>query len=103
MMYYYYIIMQTAIYPVRTQISLSDDLKKLIAVRGNRLNESLSEYLRKAAIIRMALEDMEVSDLKAVAESVVGGVSHRDSGWRNIKNISVWQRQERRHENRHRS
>lgn len=101
-MYYDYIIMQTAIYPVRTQISLSDDLKKLIAVRGNRLNESLSEYLRKAAIIRMALEDMETGDLKTVAQSVVGGVSRRDSGWRSVKDISVWQRQERRHEDQHR-
>lgn len=94
--------MNTAIYPVRTQISLSDDLKKLIAVRGNRLNESLSEYLRKAAIIRMALEDMETGDLKAVAQSVVGGVSRRDSGWRSTKDISAWQRQERRHEDQHR-
>lgn len=95
--------MNTAIYPVRTQISLSDDLKKLIAGRGQRLNESLSEYLRKAAVIRMALEDMEANDLKTVAQSVVGGVSRRDSGWRSIKDISAWQQQERRHEDRHRS
>lgn len=94
--------MNTAIYPVRTQISLSDDLKKLIARRGQRLNESLSEYLRKAAVIRMALEDMEVSDLKTIAKSVIGSVPRQDSGWRNIKDISAWQRQERRHENRHR-
>lgn len=94
--------MQTAIYPTRTQISLSDDLKKLIAGRSDRLNESLSEYLRKAAIIRMALEDMEANDLKTVAKSVVGSISRQDSGWRGIKDISAWQRQERRNENRHR-
>lgn len=94
--------MNTAIYPVRTQISLSDDLKKLIARRGQRLNESLSEYLRKAAVIRMALEDIEVNDLKTIAKSVIGSVPRQDSGWRSVKDISSWQRQERRYENRHR-
>lgn len=101
-MYYDYIIMQTAIYPSRTQISLSPDLKRLIGARGDRLNESLSKYLRKAAVIRMALEDMETNDLKMIAKSVVDSVQRKDSGWQNIKDISAWQQQERRDEDRHR-
>lgn len=94
--------MNTAIYPIRTQISLSPGLKKLIGARGDRFNESLSEYLRKAALIRMALEDTEANDLKMIANSIVGSVSRQDSGWRNVKNISTWQRQERHDEDQHR-
>ncbi len=102
-MYYYYIIMNTAPYPVRTQISLSPDLKRLIETSGARLKESLSGYLRQAAILRLMLEDIEKNDLKMVAETVVGSVAKSRSGWKQIKNVSIWQRQERQNENRHRS
>jgi len=102
-MYYYYIIMNTAIYPTRTQISLSPDLKRLIEASGARLKESLSGYLRRAAILRMMLEDREKNDLEMVARTVVGSITKSKSGWSRIKNISSWQRQERRNEDRHRT
>lgn len=95
--------MKTITTPLRTQISLSPALKKLIVERGSALDESMSEYLRRAAIIRMALEENEASDLKLIADAVVGKVSPKDSGWKDIKDIAAWQRENRKHENLHRS
>lgn len=94
--------MNTAIYPIRTQISLSPELKKLIEMRGAVLNEGLSEYLRRAAILRMAVEDVERNDLKLIAQTVVGSVPKSKSGWKNVKNIGEWQRKLRKNEDRHR-
>ena len=95
--------MKTAIYPNRTQISLSNELKSLIEARGNLSNESLSGYLRKSALIRMALEDNEIQENALIAEAVVGKVDITKSGWSKIKNVSSWQRKERGHEESHRS
>lgn len=95
--------MNTAIYPTRTQISLSPELKKLIEMRGAVLNEGLSEYLRRAAILRMAVEDVAANDLKLIAKAVVGSIPRGKSGWKNINNISDWQRTERRNEDFHRA
>ena len=94
--------MNTAIYPIRTQISLSPELKKLIETRGAVLNEGLSEYLRRAAVLRMAVEDVERNDLKLIAQTVVGSIPKSKSGWKNVKNISEWQRKLRKDEDRHR-
>ena len=94
--------MNTAIYPIRTQISLSPELRKLIEMRGAVLNEGLSEYLRRAAVLRMAVEDMERNDLKLIAQTVIGSVPKSKSGWKNVKNIGEWQRQLRKNEDRHR-
>lgn len=63
----------------------------------------MSEYLRRAAIIRMALEENEASDLKLIADAVVGKVSPKDSGWKDIKDIAAWQRETRKRENLHRA
>lgn len=94
--------MQMAIYPIRTQISLSSELKKLIEMRGAVLNEGLSEYLRRAAVLRMAVDDVERNDLKLIAKTVIGGVSKSKSGWKNVKNIGEWQRRLRKDEDQHR-
>lgn len=94
--------MNTAIYPVRTQISLSPELKKLIEMRGAVLNEGLSEYLRRAAVLRMAVDDIARNDLKLIAETVVGSVSKSKSGWKNVRNIGKWQRKLRKDEDQHR-
>lgn len=94
--------MNTAIYPTRTQISLSPALKKLVETRSTISNESLSEYLRRAAVLRMAIEDVERNDLKLIAQTVIGSVPKSKSGWKNVKNIGEWQRKLRKDEDRHR-
>ena len=93
--------MKPAIHTNRTQISLSPTLLALIKSRGKQFQESLSEYLRKAALIRMAIEDTETNNLEFIAESVVGKVSKSKSGWKNVKDISKWQSQQRAHEDKH--
>lgn len=95
--------MRQKTYPKRTQISLSLELKRLIEAHGAAVAESLSEYLRKAAMLRMALEDVEKDDLKRVAMTVVGSVPKQRGGWSREKSASLWQRHTRRDENRHRS
>ena len=95
--------MKKTTYPLRTQISLSLQLRNLIDAQRVTLGESLSEYLRKAAILRMIAEDIEKKDLDLVAGAVVGKVAKSKSGWKKVKNIVEWQKKERKHENKHRS
>lgn len=95
--------MKQAIYSSRTQISLSPELKKLIESEGQLLKESLSEYLRKAAILRMVLDANKAKQLELVAEAVVGKVARNKSGWKDIKNISLWQSNLRKDESKHRA
>lgn len=94
--------MKTATTPVRTQISLSSGLKKLIEAKEAVTGEGLSAYLRKAALIRMMLEETERDDLKRVADAVVGAITPQRSGWKNEQDIAAWQRNERQYEDRHR-
>lgn len=94
--------MKTATYSKRTQISLSPQLKAIIESEGTLLKESLSEYLRKAAILRLLLQEIEKDKLTLVAESVIGKTPKNKGGWKNIKNIVNWQRKQRQNENRHR-
>ena len=102
MMYYYY-IMNKEKYAVRTQISLSPELKNLIEKESGLLNEGLSEYLRKSAILRMALKIRQENELAVVAEAVVGKVKKNKGGWKDVKDVKEWQRSQRRHEDTHRS
>lgn len=94
--------MKTATTPIRTQISLSPALKQLIEAKEAVTGESLSKYLRKAALIRMLLEETERDDLKLVADAVVGTVRLQNSGWKDEQDIAAWQRRERKNEDRHR-
>lgn len=94
--------MKPATTPIRTQISLSLALKQLIEAKEAVTGEGLSKYFRKAALIRLVLEETEQADLKLVADAVVGSVSLQNSGWKNERDIAEWQRKERRHEDRHR-
>ena len=95
--------MKTAIHTKRTQISLSPKLKTLIQNQGSLYGESLSEYLRKAALLRLALEESYQKELELVAKAVVGSVPKEKSGWSKVKNIGKWQREERKNEETHRS
>ncbi|MBP9818256.1 hypothetical protein KBC75_05950 [Candidatus Shapirobacteria bacterium] len=94
--------MKTASYPNRTQISLSPEMKRVIEEEGVRLGEGLSEYLRKAALMRMAVEYDRKNDLKTIANLIVGSVPASKSGWKGV-NLIKWQRSERRGEDEHRS
>lgn len=78
---------------VRTQITLTEKIKGLIEDVATARGESLSEYLRKAALIRLLLEDKEKGDLEKLAERVVGSVnlnSHPE--WKTRSKVQKWVR-----------
>ncbi|EKD95525.1 MAG: hypothetical protein ACD_24C00459G0005 [uncultured bacterium] len=83
-------------YHLRTQISLSSKLRDAIDARRIYKKESLSEYIRKAIEIRIASENKSHRDLKALAERVIAKIPKEKSGWKNVKDISDWQRKLRR-------
>jgi metal-responsive CopG/Arc/MetJ family transcriptional regulator len=76
---------------VRTQITLTDTLKSHIEDISKQRGESLSEYLRKAAIIRLLLERQEQEDLEKLAKRVVGSISLKDHPeWSSKKKVYNW-------------
>lgn len=58
----------------RTQICLSDDLRRRIDGDRREPKESLAEYLRKAAEERLARRKKEKADLKELADQVIGSL-----------------------------
>ena len=79
---------------VRTQISLTRSIKRAIEVKGKLLGESLSEYLRKAAVIRLLSEEEEDRELAAVANNFVGAGKWKKShpNWKNKKAVDLWRK-----------
>ncbi len=78
---------------VRTQITLTDQLKYHVEQMASQRGESLSEYLRKAAIIRLLLEKQEQEDLKKLANRVVGSIKiNNHPNWNSKEEIYRWSR-----------
>lgn len=82
---------------IRTQISLTRAIKKAVEVKARLLGESLSGYLRKAALIRLASEEEEEKELKALARNFVGGSSWDKNhiNWTTKKSVKKWNRKVR--------
>ncbi len=74
----------------RTQIYLPKDLRQAIDRDRHEQNESLADYLRKAAEERLARRKKQKADLKKLAEEFTSGVKR--SGWEGI-NVLKWQRE----------
>ncbi len=79
---------------VRTQISLTWAIKRAVEAKGRLLGESLSEYLRKAAVIRLLSEEEEARELSAVANNFVGAGKWKatHSHWRNKGAVEAWRK-----------
>lgn len=76
---------------VRTQITLTSTLKRLIEKQIGLKGESLSEYLRRAAIIRLILDQDEKEDLKTLADKVIGSVKLKDHPeWTSKNKLQKW-------------
>ena len=76
---------------VRTQITLTEQLKILVEGIAQEKGESLSEYLRKAAIIRLLVEETEKENLVDLAKKVIGSInldSHPE--WKSRSSIQRW-------------
>lgn len=79
---------------VRTQISLTHAIKRAIEAKGRLLGESLSEYLRKAAVIRLLSEEEEARELSAVANNFVGAGTWKKThpNWKNKTAVEAWRK-----------
>lgn len=98
-MSYDYIIMKTITSlhqndtPVRTQITLTKRIKKLLEENARKQNESLAEYLRKAALLRWLVEHDEQKHRERIAELAVGSIDLRKHPvWRSKKAVYNWSR-----------
>lgn len=60
---------------IRTQISLIPEIKKAIEAKKRLTGETLSAYLRKAALIHLVAEEEEKKELENLAKAVIGCVS----------------------------
>lgn len=89
-MYYHYIIMQTST-TIRTQISLTPEIKRAIEAKKRLTGESISEYLRKAALIRLMAEEEEDKDLKRLTQALIGSVSLKNHPeWNTKRKVQKW-------------
>ena len=79
---------------VRTQISLTREIKRAIEAKGRLLGESLSEYLRKSAAIRLLAEEEEEKELEALANNFVraGTWKKNHPHWKNKASVKRWGR-----------
>ena len=78
---------------VRTQITLTKKIKQIIEKEASKKGESLSEYLRKAGLLRVIVEREEEKDMKKLAQQIVGSVDlKKHPEWRNKKKITKWLR-----------
>lgn len=78
---------------IRTQITLTKKIKSLIEEHARRQNESLSEYLRKAALIRLQLERNEREEREKVADQVIGSIDMtKHPEWSSERKIYEWSR-----------
>lgn len=77
---------------IRTQISLTSPLKKTLEAKRRLLGESLSEYLRKAAVLRILAEEEEEAELKVLASVFVRPRpwSAKHPNWKDLKAVKKW-------------
>lgn len=79
---------------VRTQITLTTNLKKMIEEQAKKDKISLSEYLRQAAVLSLALEKRKKTDLLALADRVIGSVNLKNNpNWSSMARLKNWSRQ----------
>lgn len=78
---------------IRTQITLTSKIKELVEKEARKKQESLSEYLRKAALLRWLLESEEKESLQDVAQKVIGSVKLKlHPEWKSKRKLNKWLR-----------
>lgn len=84
---------------VRTQITLTEKLKALVEKDALAKGESLSEYLRKAAIERLKSEEDDKKSREKLANEVIGSIDLKNHPvWKTKKGIYKWVRKLREEE-----
>jgi len=98
MMYYHYIMNQLITLlddseTVRTQITLTRKLKRLIEEKARQANQSLSEYLRRGAWLSLLLEEKESEELNRLADQAIGSVDlNKHPEWQTPPKVKKWVR-----------
>lgn len=78
---------------VRTQITLTEQLKILVEGIAQEKGESLSEYLRKAAMVRLLVEEDKKQDLEKIALRAVGSLDlKKHPEWNTQEKVYNWVR-----------
>lgn len=78
---------------VRTQVVLTMALKRLIETKKRITGETLSEYLRKAALWRFLAEEEERKEAQKLANLLIGSVSlKKHPEWKTKRKIQGWVR-----------
>ena len=78
---------------VRTQITLTEQLKILVEGMAQEKGESLSEYLRKAAMLRLLVEEDRKQGLEKIALRAVGSVDlKKHPEWNTREKVYRWVR-----------
>ena len=78
---------------VRTQITLTEQLKILVEGMAQEKGESLSEYLRKAAMVRLLVEEDKKQDLEKIALRAVRSLDlKKHPEWNTQKKVYRWAR-----------
>lgn len=81
---------------VRTQITLTKRLKKLVEKYAQDRGESLSEYLRKAASLRVLVEEKEEKELEEIASRLIGSLDlKKHPEWGSRQKVRKWVRRVR--------
>lgn len=76
---------------VRTQITLTEMLKKAIEEKASGQGKSLSEYLRQAALLQLILEGENEIELEELANKVVGSIDlEKHPEWKTEKKVKRW-------------
>lgn len=79
---------------IRTQITLTKKIKDLVEKEAKKKRESLSEYLRKAALLRWLVEREKKENLKEISQRVIGCVDlNKHPQWQTKDKLQKWLRQ----------
>ena len=82
---------------VRTQITLTKKIKEEVERRARKNGESMSEYLRKAAIVRINEEEKHKKHIDDIAKKVIGSINLKNHPeWSSKEKVYKWVREIRR-------
>lgn len=78
---------------VRTQITLTKKIKELVEEKSAAMGISVSEYLRRAALVVATIDDQGKADMAGLAKKVIGSVNLKNHPeWKNKTAVIKWQK-----------
>jgi len=78
---------------IRTQITLTEKLKARIQQNARKKNQSLSEYLRRAALLQLKVDQKDKESLEEVANKVFGSLDlKKHPEWSTMNKVIKWQK-----------